>query len=367
MNRVRLLKGIDAVVGRAVACVASRMPISTSQPGSIVSILLIRPGGIGDAVLLVPTIIALKQKFPQASITVLAEQRNAAAFALCPEVDRVLHYDMPTELLSAIRGRYGLVIDTEQWHRLSAVVARLCRPKLLIGFATNERRRLFSHGVSYSHDDYEANSFLHLLEPLGITGGKVEAPFLTVPAAAEASLERLLAPLEGKSFVVIFPGASIPERRWGAGRYGRVAEALNHEGYPVVVVGGNGDREQGDLIVAAGRGLNLAGRTSLAETAAVLARSSLLVSGDSGVLHLAVGLGGRTVSLFGPGRALKWAPRGEGHVVINRNLACSPCTTFGTTPPCPHGARCMGEITVEQVLHQVNAFLTPARAARSRR
>lgn len=364
MNRVRLLKNLDRVLGGMAVHLASLFPLTHHLHEGYFSILIIRPGGIGDAVLLAPAIIALKRKFPQATITVLAEQRNAAAFALCPVVDRVLHYDIPSELLSAIRGRYDLVIDSEQWHRLSAVVARFCRPKMLIGFDTNERGRLFTHAIPYSHDDYEVTSFLRLLEPLGIAGEEFMAPFLSIPASAELSADALLVPLAGKPFVVIFPGASIPERRWGAERYGLVAETLNDVGYPVVVVGGNGDREQGELIVVAGRGLNLAGRTSLAETAAVLARSSLLVSGDSGVLHLAVGLGIRTVSLFGPGRALKWAPRGEGHAVVNRNLACSPCTTFGTTPPCPMDARCMREITVEQVLQQVKVFLTPVRAGR---
>jgi len=116
----------------------------------------------------------------------------------------------------------------------------------------------------------------------------------------------------------------------------------------VVVVGALADLADGDRITAEG-GLNLAGQTSLAETAGVIARSELLVSGDSGLLHIAVGLGVPTVSLFGPGRALKWAPRGENHFVLNRQLDCSPCTTFGTTPHCPYKARCMQEITVNEV------------------
>lgn len=358
MNRVRLLKAADSVVGRIAACLAPLVPFSIHNEGGIASILLIRPGGIGDAVLLVPAIHALKEKFPDARITLLAERRNAAAFALCPKVDRVLHYDTPSELFSAIRGRYDLVIDSEQWHRLSAVVARLCRAKMLIGFGTNERRRIFTHAVAYSHDDYEVASFFRLLEPLGIGGENLKAPFLSVPAGALEVAEALLTPLAGKPFVVIFPGASIAERRWGAEHYRQVAEALNSLGYPVVVVGGGDDRNQGDEIVSGGRGLNLAGRTSLAETAAVLGRGRLLVSGDSGLLHMAVGLGIRTVSLFGPGRVLKWAPRGGRHVVINRALPCSPCTTFGTTPPCPINARCMGEITVEQVLDGVIGLLS---------
>jgi ADP-heptose:LPS heptosyltransferase len=137
-----------------------------------------------------------------------------------------------------------------------------------------------------------------------------------------------------------------------------VAELLAAFGIPVVVVGGSEDRRQGEEIVSGGKGLNLTGRTSLSETAAVIQRSVLLLSGDSGILHIAVGLDKPTVSLFGPGRARKWAPRGERHIVINKGLSCAPCTTFGTTPPCPIGAKCMGDITVDEVFNAVTVLLT---------
>src|SRR6185369_3732997 len=131
----------------------------------------------------------------------------------------------------------------------------------------------------------------------------------------------LLEPLAGKRFVSFFPGASIPERRWGADKFRKVAELLAAIDVPIVVVGGQEDKGQGDVIASGGLGLNLAGRTSLSETAAIIESSALLLSGDSGVLHIAVGLGKRTVSLFGPGRAKKWAPRGERHIVINKELS----------------------------------------------
>ncbi len=83
----------------------------------------------------------------------------------------------------------------------------------------------------------------------------------------------------------------------------------------------------------------------------------MLVSGDSGVLHIAVGLNKPTVSLFGPGIAAKWAPRGEKHIVLNHHLDCSPCTRFGYTPSCSHGARCIQDITVEEVFTAVMTLL----------
>lgn len=331
----------------------------------VTSILIIRPGGIGDAVLLIPVIQAIKEKHPAAMITILAECRNSAVFALSADVDQVLRYDRPLELLTAVRGTYDVVIDTEQWHRLSAVVARLARAPLLIGYATNERSRLLNCRILYSHDDYESESFFNLAAPLGVLCRHVPERFLEIPATAEANASKLVSDLDGTNFVVMFPGASIHERKWGADRFRQVAELLTAFGITVVVVGGNEDHEQGEAIVAGG-GLNLAGRTSLVETAAIIDKSVLLVSGDSGVLHIAVGLGKPTVSLFGPGRARKWAPRGEHHIVINKELPCSPCTTYGTTPPCPIKAQCMRDITVDEVFNAITMQLTRSGALQSR-
>lgn len=347
---ISLIKKLDAVIGRMAVLLLSR-PEASSIPGGIAKILIIRPGGIGDAVLLAPAVTSLKNRFPHIHITILAEQRNTGVFPLIPGVDELLRYDRQGEFFKALRTRYDVVIDTEQWHRMSAVIARMVPSPVKIGFDTNERRRVFTHSIPYSHDDYEAASFANLLTPLGIDARGVEMgpPFLFLPAAARQKAVGLLEPLSGNPFVVIFPGASIAERRWGADRFRRVAKQLAEGGFQVVVVGGPEDRENGDLIVGAW-GVNLAGMTTLAESAAVIARSSLVISGDSGVLHLAVGLGIATVSLFGSGIAAKWAPQGERHVVLNQKLSCSPCTRFGTTPPCPKDNICMKKITADQVM-----------------
>jgi ADP-heptose:LPS heptosyltransferase len=356
---IRLMKRLDAVLG--YTAVKLFTPPARIQPSAqVASLLLIRPGGIGDAVLLAPAVRSIKNTFPTVHITILAERRNAGAFPMIPGVDRLLCYDRPGELLQGLRGSYDVVIDSEQWHRLSAVVARFASAPVTIGFATNERRRMFTHPIPYSHDDYEVASFASLLEPLGIEAGevKMEAPLLSIPAAASVKAAGLLESFNDEPCVAVFPGASIPERRWGADRFCRVAEALSSFGIWVVCGGGKEDRKQGEVIVDGGLGLNLAGLTSLVETAAVIQRSSLLLSGDSGVLHLAVGLGVPTVSLFGPGRTKKWAPQGALHIVINKGLACSPCTTFGTTPPCPHDARCMRDISADEVINAVTMLLT---------
>jgi lipopolysaccharide heptosyltransferase II len=346
-----MLKIIDMIFGCLAVRIFSIFSPVQSDHGVVSSILIIRPGGIGDAVHLLPAIQLLKKRFPDIAIDILAERRNSSVFSLSPLLRSVMNYDVPHEFLSVFRKDYDVVIDTEQWHRLSAVVARLTKAATLIGFATNERSRLFSFPVSYSHDVYEVVSFLRLLEPLGISSPQhIEASWLEVPSAAAARATELLRPLNSGKFVAIFPGASIPERRWGVDRFRTLAQRLTDEGVPVVVIGGMEDAREGEAIV---RGLpaalNLAAKTSMLESAAVIDRCAVLVSGDSGILHVGVGLGRPTVSLFGSGIARKWAPRGADHIVIDRHLNCSPCTQFGYTPRCPINARCMAEILPDEV------------------
>lgn len=350
------LKFIDEVIGRfLVRYLTSVLPTPVSRTHG--NILIIRPGGIGDAVLLAPSINFIKIHFPNICITILAERRNCEVFSLIPHADKVFCYDHPVELVQVLLGKYDVVIDTEQWYRLSAVVARLVSAPVKIGFDTNERRRMFTHGILYDVAAYEADNFLSLLKPLDVdvlrdTGTAT----LLLPSQSVFKTACLLKPLCAEPFVIIFPGASLSEKRWGYERFRAVAKRLSENGYRVVVVGGPGDRSDGDNIVD-DTGLNLAGMTTLAETAAVIARSCLLISGDSGVLHIAAGLNIPTISLFGPSSSAKWAPKGERHIVINHHLPCSPCSAFGTVPPCPINARCINGITPDEVMKAAERLL----------
>lgn len=343
-----VIKAVDRLAGPLLHLLPP--PGNLKPSHRLESVLIIRPGGIGDAALLAPAINQLKRDHPGVKISILAEKRNGGIFNLIPAVDDLFLYDSPARFFSCLSRRYDAVIDTEQWHHLSALVARYVDAPVKCGFDTNRRRRMFTHLALYSHDDYEIESFFRLFAPL--YKGEVEGssvPFLTPPAAAVQMAERMLSPLDGRPFVVIFPGASVAERRWGADRYRVVAEGVKAGGYGVVVVGGGQDRYEGEVITK-GLGVDLTGRCTLAQTSAVIARSALFISGDSGLLHIAVGLDTPTVSLFGPGRALKWAPGGGRHLVINLGVKCSPCTTFGNTPPCPNGTICMSGISPQMVL-----------------
>ena len=332
-----------------------------------VRILVIRPGGIGDLVLLYPALRVLKEGLDNPDIDVLAEKRNAGLLMGCPYTKRFFLYDLrpPIELFNALRNDYDIVIDTEQWHRLTAAVSYLTRAPIRVGFATNERGGLFTHPVSYNQDEYEVHSFLNLVT--AITGERYKfnenEPFIPIDSGLISGIREGVMEFRRRwtALIGVFCGATIPERRWGLINFAELSKMLSNNGFGTVLVGGRSDVKEMknfEELVGSEKVLNLVGKTSLMETAALISLLDIFVSGDSGIMHIAYGVGAPTVSLFGAGIQKKWAPIGENHITINKNLPCSPCTSFGYTPRCPYDVRCLKEITVEDVTETVLRLLS---------
>jgi lipopolysaccharide heptosyltransferase II len=358
MNKIALLKSVDKVVGRLLVSLLGKNDNEQKPHVPMFGkILVIRPGGIGDAVLLLPAIQRLKSAFPDSVIDVLCEKRNAGVFELSEETGRLFLYDRDLELFRCLRNNYDVVIDTEQWHRLSAVVAFFTKAPVRIGFDTNERRKLFTHAVSYSHDSYEVYSFFHLIESIADIAPvfNPDEPFVRI---REAIPSRLL-PDTGREIIAVFPGASVAERRWGGEKYGLLAKALQDKGYQIVILGSTADSEEAARIKEiAPDCVDLTGMTSLREAAVILKHCRLLITADSGVMHIAYAVGTPTVSIFGSGIEEKWAPVGRNHIVLNKKLACSPCTRFGYTPQCMNNIECLESVSAEEVIKAAETILS---------
>jgi ADP-heptose:LPS heptosyltransferase len=356
-----ILKTIDRFLGSAmVGLFRPPKTIPAYESLSMVrTILVIRPGGMGDAVLLFPLLQAIRRRFPSATIEVLAERRNAEIFNLIPDlVSEVFCYDRIGDFLCILGRRYDAVIDTEQWYRLSAVAARLIRSERRIGFATNERRRLFNVPVAYDQQRYEAENFLALLA--GLTGELVSLdpnrPFLTATSAFPGhplGEPRERAPVT----VLIAPGAGYPEKQWGPEKFRQLSEWLVENGYSAGLIGGPADIPLASDIINGLAVQNFAGRTPLRETARLIATAALVIGGDSVALHLAAAFGTPSIALFGPTPPPQWAPRGKGHRTLYHPPPCSPCSRFGHIPPCPYNVECLKRITVEEVFAAIREIL----------
>ncbi len=365
--KVEFLKSFDSAFGGFASSllkliVRPRVRAKEFRP----KILVIRPGGIGDAALLFPALKELRDSFKDSEINVLAEKRNAGILMGCSYFNNLFLYDSrpPLELFNIIRSDYDIAIDTEQWHRLTAALSYFTGAPIRTGFATNEREKLFTHPVQYFHDDYEVKSFLNLVS--AVTGKQYDfndnEPFIPLDANVVSKVMHEIVEFRKKWMTVVgvFAGATIPERRWGIRRFAELTKSLVREGIGTVIVGGRVDiKDSRNFAEIAGTEniLNLIGRTSLDETAAVISLLDLFVTGDTGLMHLSYGVGTPTVSLFGAGIQEKWAPVGKRHLVINKNLSCSPCTKFGHTPRCPYQVKCLGDITVNEVKEAVLELL----------
>jgi len=317
-------------------------------------ILIIRPGGIGDAALLMPSLKTLKQTLPEAKIDILCEPRNLEVFLNSPFLNQIFNYRKIDHIIRMKQTLYDIVFDTEQSHFLTGALAAMLNSRLKVGFATQGRELVYDLGVDYSHDQYEAESFFRLFAE-AIEGFPVERtwefPYLFPSIEERKKVNTLIGDIK-KPVICFFTGASIKERLWPADRWAKVIAELWREGYQPVLLGGKGELQLSREIAvyAACPVLNFCGQLSLGETAALFERTRLLVSTDSGILHLAVVCDIPTVSLFGPGIAAKWAPTGDHHIAINKRLECSPCTRFGETPHCPRGAECLQKITTGEVI-----------------
>lgn len=190
--------------------------------------------------------------------------------------------------------------------------------------------------------------YLALASRLGAVDAAV--PALAVPAGAAARASALAG---ADHWVLLGPGAVYgPAKRWGSSRFAEVARALAPRGWRVLVVGARADAAACAEVAARAPGaIDLAGRTSLPELAALCAGARAVVCNDSGLAHLAAAAGAPTVAVFGSTSSAWTAPAGPRARVVQRAPVCAPC--FRRT--CAIGYRCLEAVTVRAVLREIEA------------
>lgn len=361
--KASLLKFTDAFAGPALCWALSRAQTGAEHrrvqdlEGPV---LVIRPGGIGDAIILLPMLKALQDALPGRRIDILCESRNRDIFRLAMPDAAITAYDKTPfhALLSLRRAKYGTVIDTEQFHNFSGVMTALTRAPLRVGFKINTNRRgLYTHLVGYDLDGPEDVQFGRLLSA---AFGTVMTLPPRIGILASAKLPELPEGLEvAGPILLIHAGGSIESKRVPTQTLAGVCHTAAVEfNLKPVIIGNEGDQAYAEAILreAGKEAINLCGRLSLGETAALCKTAAALVGPDSGIAHLAVALGTPAVVLFGPSDPAKWGPPEGGGKAIRNPLPCSPCSIFGYTKPC-RLYECIDGITTSQTLEALRGTL----------
>jgi heptosyltransferase-2 len=320
------------------------------------NILIIKPGAIGDLLHLTPVISALKAKFTSARITLLVSSKaTASLFRDNPHVYETIVFDKRGEhrSLSALfglwrrirKGRYDMVVHFQRSNLKAWFLATAALPcRVLVYHKAKDR---IVHAVE---------NHLETVASLGIDATDLDLEFYT-SADDEMFAEKLLGSPEyaGKSLVCLNPGASNRIKCWSTGSFAGLADRLVNElDANILIIGGAEERDLADAICAAMNNtpLDMLGKLSLTQLGAVLKRCDVLVSGDTGPMHLATAVKTPVVALFGAIEPRRTGPVGKGHRVIRHSeVKCVPCNA----KTCRNNAylECMEKITVDEVFSVV--------------
>ena len=377
---IRTMKAIDQYVGAPLCllldlCQRLRFPFSRVQKKTLRRVLLMKFFGMGSILLATPMLRAIKVRHPEASIGFLTFAGNREMVQRLGLVDVIytLRTDSLThfavDLLQVLgrvrREKYDAAIDMEFFAKFSTIVTYLSGSPIRIGYFLRQMWRgdLLTDQVYYNHYKHVTEVFGALAAPLGIT---VTDFSLQPPALSEGDRERADALLAGEGIgagdLVIGFNVNVSdlsyERRWPQQEFLDLARGLLAElDVRLVFIGAPSEAAYVAQTVAElpkdGRVVDLAGRTNLAELLGTLARCRILVTNDSGPLHLAASLGVAPVSFFGPETPMLYGPMGGDSQVFYEGVYCSPClNVFNVkTAPCNGQNVCMRGMQAATVLH----------------
>ena len=328
-------------------------------------ILIVAPNWIGDALLAQPLFARLGQKYPGVLIDVLAPAWTAPVLRRMPELGEVI--DAPFahgDLKLVERWRLGRTLHARTYDEAivlpntfkSALIPFFAGIPLRTGFVGELRYRLLNrvHRLDEHALPLMAERYAQLAEEPGTPPARplAEVGLRVDPANLAAALARL-GLSRAKTVVAFCPGAEYgPAKRWPVRYFAELAAKLAAQGRAVWLFGSDKDKDIGEEIVrlSGGAAINLSGKTDLASAIDLLSLAEVVVSNDSGLMHVAAAVGRPVVALYGSSSPEHTPPLSRVSRVVRTGIDCSPCYAR----ECPLGHfKCMNELTPERVLQEI--------------
>jgi heptosyltransferase-1 len=321
--------------------------------------LIVRLGSLGDVVHAIPAVAALKKRFPDAAIDWVVGPRYVDLVRLVTVVDRVIPFDprqgalaFPTMIRTLRRVGYEAAIDLQGLVK-SAALSRMIGASRVIGFPRAHLREplarfLYSETPDPGDAPHVIQKGIALMRALGVSESSIEFP-LAVPRSSAAAV--VAARFGSSAYALVNPGAAWPNKRWPVDRFGALAAAIRERrGLGSLVLWGPGEESMASAVVAASRGAaELAPPTTITDIAAIAKGASLMVSGDTGPLHIAAAVGIPIVALFGPTRADRNGPWSPSDISLSRFDQC----VCHYERRCRRSEPCIDDISVAEVMAAV--------------
>lgn len=344
-------------------------------------ILIIKPSSFGDVIHALPVLAGLRQRYPEAHISWLVATSCAGLLESHTALDEIIRFDRKRygrvgrdvevtrdflRFLGDLRRRaFDLVIDLQGLFR-SAFMCAATGASVRLGFS-NAREfawMFYTHGIPAGPRDMHAVDRNWRVAPLlGFDDIPIRFDLPVQPAAAAAARAMLAeAGVPNSPYVLMGPGTRWETKIWPAEFFAKVAAHLvSRYGMPVVLIGMDSEVEVAARVqTMAGTGVvSLAGRTRLPELIGLVQGAHLCIMHDSGPMHLATALRKPMIAIYGPTSPVRTGPYGRRESVARLRLSCSPCY-LKRVADCPHGHRCMRELTPDILIRQLEPFLEPA-------
>jgi heptosyltransferase I len=328
-------------------------------------VLLIRLGALGDIVHAVPAALAVAAAVPAAEIDWLVDRRHRAVLDLFDLPVRPIEIggsagDLWRSVAGLRKRAYDAALDLQGLIK-SAAYARLSGARRVIGFARHVLREPLA-GLMYT-EAIDPGGYGHVIQKNVALAGAIGHGAQT-PTSIVMPLQPT-APIVGGSstpYAILNPGAGWPNKRWTPERFGAAADRIRREhGLAVVVTWGPGEESLARAVVDASSGAaQLAPRTGLHDLLALVRGAELVVSGDTGPLHLAAAAATPVVGLFGPTDPRRNGPWASDDVSLSEFHRC----ICHHKRQCSRATRCLDDIGVDEVMRAVAARLTRAGAAK---
>jgi len=375
---VKAIKLFDKYIGGPMCFLFGLFSSTSMQIKNHYSrILIIQLWGIGETILTLPAIRALREKYKNANITVLATQRNAAVYENNKDVDKIIVlrmnvFSIKMFMLAHLKS-YDLVVDFEEYLNISALIS-LFAGKERLGFGQSFRGTTYTKTRNYNDKQHTSQTFLDLVRVLGCDLKFNKLIKLKTTGKEQKPIKEFFEKhnIAGKKLVIgIAPGAaeSARSRMWPLHKYAKLIDKLiekyKRKKPAVLLIGADFDNEVNKKVMSMikhkKRVINCAGRFSLRETFYMIEKCKVFIGNDSGPMHIAAAQGVKTIGLFGPNTPVRWAPLGKGNISLYHKQFCSPCihTHRGRVPECIFGKdnKCMKAISTDEVVKGVERLI----------
>ena len=327
--------------------------------------LIVRLGSLGDVVHAIPAVAALRHAYPAARIDWMVDPSYTELLGLVPSVDTLIPVD-PRSLgrrgqragfLRTIRDvrrtGYDAVFDLQGLLK-SALLSRAAGAAKTVGFPRAHLREpaarfLYTHAPDPGAATHVIQKNLALLDAVGVSDRRVRFP-VNIPRTA--AVQSVTARFAGRGFALINPGAAWPNKRWPADRFGASAMAIHRDfGLPSLVLWGPGEEGLAAEVVAASSGTaEMSPPTTIIDLVGVARAARLMVSGDTGPLHIAAAVGTPIVALFGPTSPERNGPWADDDVTLSQFPQCV-CVY---ERQCRRASRCIDDIAVDDVVAAIH-------------